>query len=480
MKVPGTILLFCASLFQLKAQHYTATFGSSYSGSLNTHNNPASIVNAPFRWDITLLGIQDKHTTNFIEVHNYSLLSNPVNSEYLVSNGRFKRHGDLNFNINLFNTRIALNKKNAIAFGANIRSAATLKTTDYNFVDTLQRFGDFFHQNEGAGTMALDISAGGWAELYATYAGTILDNEYGRLNAGITFKLNRGLSAAFVRLANGNFIRNADGSTAEYTITGADLDFGYSSNFDRWNSERKFNTNAGDFFSFTEGGGSFDVGVEYLVKLQSTPSMDDDTWFDYNWKLGLSVMDIGYAQYHFGKYSTRARNVRAGVTDLVMDGALDSTITNLGDLRDSLTRVFNTVGTYGGKFRVAHPTRLNVNVDKFVNDAFYINADLSLNLASIGKSNGRYVKDMSLLTITPRWETRKKGFYLPVYYNTRSQLWIGGAVRVGPITFGLHNWSNLISKKKMHRGGGYLAITIRASRISGDKTDKRLNCYPLL
>lgn len=472
------ILVLCIFPLSMKAQHYTATNGSSYIGSLNVHNNPAAIVNTPFRWDITLLGLQDQHSTNAIKIRNYSLLSNPVNSEYTISNGQFKRYGDINLNLNLFNTRIAINKSNAVAFGANFRSATTLATSNYNFVDTIHRFGDFFKQNESTGTMSADMSTSSWAELYASYGRTLFDNGYGRLNAGVTAKINRGLSGAFVKLADGRFTRNNNPGGADYTALGAALDFGYSSNYDLWDSTRKFSSNSREFFSFTEGGGSFDIGVEYLVKLQSVKSFgEDDGFFDYNWKIGLSVLDIGYAQYRFGKYSTRARNIKAGVTDRIMDASLDSTIQNLGDLRDSLSGIFGTVGTYGGKFRIAHPTRLVLNVDKFIGDAFYINADISANLTSFTKGNGRYVKDLSLLTITPRWETRKKGFYLPVYFNTHNQLWIGGAVRFGPVLLGLHNWSNLFSKKKTHRGGGYLAFTLRPRQITGEKTDRRLDCW---
>ncbi len=461
------------------AQHYTATYGSSYIGSLNVHNNPAAMVNTPFRWDLTLLGIQDMHTTNAIQVLNYSLLSNPANSEYLIKPGRFKRYGNINFNLNLLNARIAINKKNTIAFGANLRGAATLKTGTYHFVDTLQRYADFFRQNEGGGSLSGEMSTSSWAELYASYGRTIFDNEFGRLNAGITLKLNRGLSGAFAKLTDGNFIRNVDPSGAEYEILSASFDMGYSSNFDRWNKERKFNANYRDFFSFTEGGGSMDIGLEYLVKLQSVSRYDDedDGYFDYDWKIGLAVLDIGYAQYHFGQYSTRARNIRPGVTDLVMDQSLDSTITNLGEFKDSLSAIFGSVSTFGGKFRVAHPTRAVVNVDKFITGAFFVNADLSVNLNSFLGGSGKYVKDLTFLTITPRWETRKKGFYMPFSFNSHNQLWVGGAIRLGPVLLGLHNWSNIFSKKKMHRGGGYIAFTLRPRQITGDKPDRRLECF---
>lgn len=397
MKSLKTILVFCFLPFFTEAQNYTATSGSSYIGSLNVHNNPSSIVNSPLKWDITLFGFQDKHTTNAFKVFKYSLLSNPANSEYLISNGQFSRYAYLNSNLNLFNTRIALNKRSAIAFGANLRSYVSLKTSPYNFIDTLARFGDFLNQNEGIQNMELDMAASSWSELYASYAQTVIDNEYGRLNAGLTIRLNRGLSGAFANLADGNFIRNTTTDPIGYTVTNASLDFGYSSNYDRWNNDRNFKENSGNFFSFTEGGGSFDIGFEYLVKLQSVTNVfDDDPYFDYDWKIGLSLLDMGYSQYHFGKYSTRARNIKPNVTDVLLDRVLDSTINNLGDLKDSLSGLFNNINTYSGKFRVNHPGRLVLNVDKFIGEAFFVNADISVDLSTISTGVNKQVKDIKI------------------------------------------------------------------------------------
>jgi len=464
--------------FFAEAQNYTATNGSSYIGSLNVHNNPSVIVNSPLKWDLTLVGVQDKHTTNAVKVLKYSLLSNPVKSEYLITNGQFSRYPDMNLNLNLLNARFALNKRSALAFGANLRSSLSLKTSPYNFVDTISRFGNFFHQNESANNMKLDMAASSWAEMYATYGQTIFDNEYGRLNAGLTIKLNRGLSGAFATLADGNFIRNGVTDPVEYRITNAALDFGYSSNYDRWESSRKFKENSKEFLSFTETSGSVDIGFEYLVKLQSVANVfENDSHFDYDWKIGFALLDIGYGQYHFGKYSTSARNIKTDVTDVLLDRVFDSTINNLGDLRDSLSKVFSNLNTFGGKFRVNHPGRLVLNVDKFIMDAFFVNADVSVDLSSLPNGPNKKVKDINLLTLTPRWETRKKGYYLPFYYNYRNQLWIGGAVRFGPVLFGIHNWSNIFSKKKIQRGGGYLAIVLKSADFTNNKADKRLGCY---
>ena len=241
----------------VQGQNYTATNGSSYIGSLNVHNNPSAIVNSPFKWDLTLFGLQDKHTTNTIKVFKYSLLSNPAKSEYLISSGEFSRHADLNLNLNLFNSRVALNKRSAIAFGVNLRSYVTLRSGAYNYHDSISKFGHFFGLNEGAQNMKVNMASSSWAELYATYGQTIIDNEYGRLNAGITLKLNKGLSGAFAHLANGNFIRTGS-NPASYRVTDAALDFGYSSNYDEWDSLKNFQQNSRNFFSLTEAGGSID------------------------------------------------------------------------------------------------------------------------------------------------------------------------------------------------------------------------------
>ncbi|RYG35638.1 MAG: hypothetical protein EOO01_31350, partial [Chitinophagaceae bacterium] len=238
MRIKPFILAVVFLPFVTSAQHYSAINGSSFIGSLNVHNNPSAILNSPFKWDITLLGIQDRHTTNAIIISKYSLLSNPAKSQYEIREGRTKRYGDLNFNINLFNTRIALNKKTAIAFGANLKSYLSFRTGTYNFVDTIQRFGDFFAQNTGLQNAEAEMSSSSWAELYGSFARTLIDDEVKRLNAGITLKINRGVSGAFVDLSEGNFNTEPGMVPTVYRVTGAALDFGYSSNYDRWNNKR--------------------------------------------------------------------------------------------------------------------------------------------------------------------------------------------------------------------------------------------------
>lgn len=115
------LLLSYASLW---SQNYHAVQGSSYAGVLGVANNPASIVNTPFQWDVNLLSLQYKNSTNAVTIFNYSLLSSAAKSEYRIESGDFSRYLHINMNMHLLNARIALNRRHAVAFGLNIRGMA--------------------------------------------------------------------------------------------------------------------------------------------------------------------------------------------------------------------------------------------------------------------------------------------------------------------------------------------------------------------
>src|SRR3954454_19441147 len=85
-------LLFAA--FNSIGQNYHAMQGSSYAGSIGMTNNPASIVNTPYAWDINLFSTQLKYSTNAVTIYNYSLISKPTNSQYAFDAGHFRRYGN--------------------------------------------------------------------------------------------------------------------------------------------------------------------------------------------------------------------------------------------------------------------------------------------------------------------------------------------------------------------------------------------------
>ena len=477
-KIYSSLILVLVFFF-MRAQNYHAIQGSSLAGSIGVHNNPSSIVNTPYNWDITLLGAQAKSSTNIIEVRNYSLFTSPRRSEYIFKAGNYNRSGITNENVNLLNTRIALNRHQAIAFGANLRNYAFTRTSEYNFIDTLKNVGDFLSLNESNQPLGGDFVNSGWIELYASYAQTIIDNANSRLNAGITLKVSRGFSGAQASLQNGKFGRIPAGDPATYSINEANTLFGYSSNYDRWQNGSSKMQNLRNFLSFTEGGASLDLGAEFLIKSQAVPSYGEEDFYDYDWKLGISLLDVGVNQFKYGLQSRSTSGVKAGVTDVTLDQKFDSTIRSMKDFNDSLATIVTQFSSLSGKFRIINPTRLVANADRYLLGNLYINAELSINLSAIFGKKWLYVKEMNILTVTPRWETRQWGFFMPLSYNTQKQFWVGGAVKAGPILFGLHNLAYIFSQKSIHKGGGYIAIIIRSPNDTGKKHDKQLDCPPV-
>src|SRR5690606_14274756 len=138
----------------------------------------------------------------------------------------------------------------------------------------------------------------------------------GRLNAGVTLKVNRGLSGAIARVRDVAVNKQVLPDGYNYELQSGRLDYGYSSNYDRWQNGRTTNQNLTDFVKFTEGGLSLDIGLEYLVKTQAVTTFTDadDGYYVYEWKFGLALLDIGQANYKYGKNSRLAADPKANIT----------------------------------------------------------------------------------------------------------------------------------------------------------------------
>lgn len=462
--LPFILLFNC-----LMAQNYQAINGSSYAGSLSPGNNPASIVNVPYTWDITPFAVQVKQASNAFVVKNYGLFSSPGNAKIVGQSGTLKRFAYANQNIRLLNTRINLNSKSAIAFGANIRNYFYATTTQTNWQDTLYSLRDFMKLNTGHLPLSGESRATTWAELYASYAQTIIDNGKWILMAGITLKVNRALAGGLAN-ANGLGYVPAPSNEGGYSLTTGSFQYGYSSNFDNIDSNSTGSANRKSFLSHTMSGISVDAGLEFIL-----PSDDEDNDFAYRTKIGLSLMDVGRNKFRYGYRSSTATEAKPGITDLLLETKF-SGIKSVDDFNDSLSSITQSFTKLTGIFNIYQPTRVIINIDQHLAQNFFVNAEITIPVWPIVRKKITSVKDMNLLAITPRWETRSLGVYFPIQLNIQQQLWIGGAFKAGPVLFGTHNLANLFSKNKMQVGGFYLALTIRPGkkydRQGGESSEK--------
>jgi hypothetical protein len=461
-------------------QNYHAVNGSSYAGSLGTGNNPASIVNTPWPWDLTVFGVQAKAVTNVFTIRNYSLLSSPGDARYQINAKNEARQANANYNVNLLNARYSINRKNAIAAGINIRGYTRGTTSRFAYIDTLHTLDQFLELNQGNIPLKADVISSNWIEVYGSYARTIWDNDNSRFNAGITVKIMRGLAGGYGNLVSGT-ITPVQGPEPKYMVNGLEAFYAYSSNFDKWDNDLSQNTNIRNFISNAQGGFSVDLGAEFLVKeggIRSFNDSDDEYW-DYTWKVGVSVLDIGYNQYRYSRNSRILSTLKQGIEATDFDEKF-GTVDGIRSFNESAASLFNDVRIPSGIFNVINPTRAVVNVDRFITQAFYVNGEVSVNLSPLAGDRRLYMEELNFITLTPRWETRKFGFYLPAQFNYEKKFWVGAAVKAGPVLLGLHNLAYVFSKKSLQNGGGYLALVIRPGKkkeVSSEKRNRRLRQY---
>jgi len=187
-------------------------------------------------------------------------------------------------------------------------------------------------------------------------------------------------------------------------------------------------------------------------------------------------MDIGVNKFNPANGSFTARNPVMNVSDTGLLNKLQN-VGSIRELRDTLATVFTTIDSIASQFTIANPTRLIISVDKNLGHHFYINGELSVNFFSTQPQVKLKTRELNLLTITPRWETNLWGVYLPIQYNTQGQLWVGGAVKMGPLLLGFHSldfYKALKVGTQTFNGGVYLVLNIHPF----DNKVKEVECPP--
>lgn len=459
-------LWFCTSL---SAQHYKATHGSSYFGSLSVYNNPSSIVNTPYKWDLTVFGAQISTISNAVRGSNFPSYLAP-SAVFKAAEGNYARKAHLNYNIRLINARYSIDKNTAFAFGLNFKGYTHALSSKLNYTDSVIGPRSFLFLNEQNRVLHADFQSSAWMELYGTYGFTLWDRESSKLTGGLTVKVLRGMSGIFASASNVGIEQTTEDGRIAYKVANGSARYGYSSNHGNGSSFK-----ASDLFSQSKTSLAFDLGVEYLVKSQAVSSVydQDDSEPDYEWKIGLSLLDIGSNHFQYGSESRDVSSLKENITNTILQQTFSS-ITNLEAFNDSLETIVNQAQQLTGNFAIRNPARVVINADRYVSGNFYLNTELSLNIPSGTRTIA--VKESSLITLTPRWEKRKIGFYLPVQYTRQGNFWIGGALKAGPLLLGTHNLLNAFSKNKYLSGGAYLALIIRPSNFT-KSTDLRSRQY---
>jgi hypothetical protein len=456
-----SLLLLTVQSYTLDAQGYQALHGSAYTGGTAAFNNPAAPVHSVYKWDLTLFATQVKLSNNV----SYFDRSDPNNIGLVFRDGNFSRFVHNNADASLGSFLYRFNDRQAINVSLRARNYTHAKSLPFNYVDSaIDNLKSFLIANRHTQFLEGFTTSAGWLQGDLTYAQVLSENSESKFSAGITLQIMKNMAGGFAKLSKVSYLENKNGTDTSYTFTNGRGSFAYSDNFENSESFK-------DFMSKSSTSLGVSIGAEYLIyNTDKTGGLNNN--INYDWKIGVSILDIGSHTYKASPYSQQMNDPDPTITDGQLESKL-SGAANMEDLSDSLATMFNGSSSITDKFTISHPTRLVMNIDKNLGSNFFVNGELNLNFHSTSSYNKLRTRELNLLTITPRWETMAFGAYLPIQYNTQGQFWVGAAVKLGPLVLGVHNlgWARKVTDIS---GGGYLLLSIHP--FNTRKVLSKLDC----
>jgi len=453
----------------VNGQEYHAINGSPYAGAASIFNNPASSVNSIYKWSLNVFSFQTTVATNNLTLLNTSL-TKPGNAILSFDEGSNSHYAHQNLDLNLFSLQYKIDEKRAFSFGLRGRMYNHLKTSPIIGNDTITSNLSFLKANRTTPFIDGYLTHAGWIETNLNYSQVLIETKNQRLTGGITINLLKGISGAYAKLNKLSVSEFVNGIDTGYTLVRGGFNYAYSNNYDNTNTSSTQLVK--DFLKNSLSSLGLSLGMEYSIYNNDFNERESNNPINYSWKFGLSIMDLGHNTFKPSEYAGNFYSPKANITDAVV-GNKFSNIPAIDAFRDSIKSIFQNYDAITSNYTISTPTRIILNVDKNLGKHFAVNTELNMNLFSTANYAKLLTRELNLLTVTPRWETIFLGYYMPIQYNTQGNLWVGAAIKIGPLTIGLHDisWTKKINSIN---GGGYILFSLHP--FNTKKVIRRFDC----
>lgn len=253
------------------------------------------------------------------------------------------------------------------------------------------------------------LSTATWFETGVSYGRMFIIGNYKTLNVGGNIKRLKAINASALTLKD-----------FDYTVDGV--------------KDLQVNHAEGSYRLVEPGWGigkgwAIDAGVNYQYKVRDVSGYLPNTKkngcknIDYKYKIGLSVMDLGYLNI---KSNAFVKDIEYNAQQFDFDSA---SINTFGDFdRFANTNVVNNAvsQTNASKFKTMLPFALSAQADYNFENGLYLNATL---LTSFKIRN--QPKRVSVLAFTPRYERKYFEIAMPVSFVGFTYPQLGLSIRLG-------------------------------------------------
>jgi outer membrane protein OmpA-like peptidoglycan-associated protein len=466
-------LQFSSKLF---AQDFLGFSNSNYAGVTGISLQPASIVDDRMKFDMTLFGFNAAFYNNYLGIKKSALTPRKEvdKNGYVIWFPTLARDTDIVHNsmeekvnnkyksvytglrINMPSFMIYCNHKNSVAFTWDIRNQLNVDGISPDLAKLIIEGLDFPKLWESnapkLNSKNVSIQQMTWAEYGITY-GRVLkeDNEHAFKVAG-RLKFLQGILSSYMNIKDFNF--NVPNDTL-MTFLRSEVSYGHSRNFEFEGNNIKLKT----LESYPGIGADLGVVYEWRPNFKSYKyDMDNETdlWRrdknKYKVRVGFSILDIGRIKFQKG---TLSNNFIADFNRFNLK-AFD-TIQTVMEFDSILRRSFpivNPTTTY----KMTLPTAFSFQFDYNIWKDVYVNVTPFLTLKY--KNRETKIHEYNAISITPRWDHKWFGVFLPMQYHQLDGFRFGATVRLGPIIIGTTNLTPFISNKSMFGGDIHALLKI--------------------
>ena len=438
------LCLFVATF--AKAQTYTGLTTDNYSGVHGLLLNPGNIADSRNEFDLNLLSFNANFTNDYASA-KVTELSRDFNFN---EQGEITIDDENNFQ---FNSDIL---GPSIMFSINPRNSIGLLTRARLFGNTININGNLINlfdvglREDTSTTVAnnnLNGTTHAWTEIGLAYGAILIDKKRNFLKAGVVAKLLGG--RGFIAAKTDNFSVEFDATNEVLNGSGTGT-YSFSENLDTNRNGRAleginngFSNALNDYsFSTNTNGIGFDFGLVYEWRPDHQKyhitNVDGDREplkheNKYKFKIGISITDVGSITYKDALSSFYDFNTTID-KNVVQNGSFNR------EVNDELVPDINSVNK-----KINLPTALHLNADWKFKEKIYLNLNTDYSLIKSDQVDANSITNT--VTLTPRYEKRLFGFYLPVTYQKNAGVLIGSGFRFGPVFAGSASIvSNLISE----------------------------------
>ena len=393
----------------------------NYTGVDGVFFNPANIAGNRYRWDVNLWSLNllvgnDKASYSFRD------LTHSLNGDTLKQRIAGAKSGTTSamMNLDLLGPSFMLNiGKNGFAVTSRVRVMANTKKVDGKLLN------QFLSQDAGDPELPYNFSTSGdnlisvnaWTEFGASFGRVLLDKGPHYFKGGITLKYLAGVANGYLQMSNLQGTLNADPTGVYLAQTSGTLGVGFG-------GTRIDDLKDGHFGGLSSAGFGGDIGFVY--EFRPLPR-------GYLLRAGVALLDVGSISYKQDASRTGAYTTHVSGTQRLYVNEFGD-VDNYKQFMDTHPQYFTAVPLgNGSSYSVSLPSTLHVDLDYHVLLGLYANLSSQFSLAGNKPYNSSYY---NAFTLTPRWESRHFGFYLPVNYNALTHFNAGFSARVGPFFFG--------------------------------------------